>query len=108
MLSLQAALEMAIANFSQTKIPVKELLKCLDSYVALRGRVLFGFPGDCLDQIVLNYKDLWWWISADGLKTAYSRIRSPGYDLLLAPMTSKTTPPTNASPPSIGGRGIRS
>ncbi len=31
-----------------------------------------------------------------------------GYDLLLAPITSKTTPPANASPPSIGGRGIRS
>ena len=26
------------------------------------------------------------------------------YDLLRAPMTSRTTPPTNASPPRIGGR----
>lgn len=49
---------MAVANLSRTKIPVKELHRCLDSYVAPRGRTLFGFPGDCLDQIVRNYKDL--------------------------------------------------
>ncbi len=30
----------------------------------------------------------------------------PGYDLPFAPTTSRTTPPTNASPPTIGGRGI--
>src|ERR1700733_14631276 len=52
---------MAIANSSKTKIPVKQLHKCLDSYVASRGSVFFGFPGDCLDRIVRNYKDLWWW-----------------------------------------------
>src|ERR1700693_5639655 len=34
--------------------------------------------------------------------------RSDRQDQFLAPMTSKTTPPANANPPSIGGRGIRS
>jgi hypothetical protein len=76
---------MAIANSSKTKIPVKQLHKCLDSYVASRGSVFFGFPGDCLDRIVRNYKDLWWWISTDGLKMgvlAPSAPRLSGFDEL--------------------------
>ena len=35
-------------------------------------------------------------------------LRDPGYDFCFAPVTSKAIPPTSISPPSIGGRGIRS
>ena len=37
-----------------------------------------------------------------------SPLRDPGYDFCFAPVTSKAIPPTSISPPSMGGRGIRS
>ncbi len=56
---------MEIAKRSQRVIPVDSLPNNLNTL--LRGRVVFGFPGNYFDQIARNYEGMHWWMSERGL-----------------------------------------
>jgi hypothetical protein len=57
-----------IARQSEKRIPIESLPSDLSRDVFPRGRTVFGFPGDYFDQIARNYDNMWWWVSAGGVK----------------------------------------
>jgi hypothetical protein len=59
-----------IALHSQKPIPVGLLVDSLTLPVLSRGKVLFGYSGDCIDKIVGNYDHLEWWISDKGVNVS--------------------------------------
>jgi hypothetical protein len=59
-----------IALHSQRPIPVDLLVDSLALTILPRGRVLFGYSGDCIDKVVGNYEHLEWWISGKGLNVS--------------------------------------
>jgi hypothetical protein len=59
-----------IALHSQRSIPVDSLVDSLALPILPRGKVLFGYSGDCIDQVLGNREDLEWWISDKGLNVS--------------------------------------
>lgn len=64
-----------IAAHSQTFIPVDSLADSLALPVLPRGKVLFGYSGDCIEQVLGNYENLEWWISTKGLNVSIRNSR---------------------------------
>jgi hypothetical protein len=62
-----------IALHSQKPIPIESLAECLRQPVLSRGRVLFGCPGNCVDEVTSNYDNLEWWVSNKGLNISIGR-----------------------------------
>jgi len=56
-----------IARQSKLPIPIESLPDVLNERVHPRGRTLFGFCGNRIDQIACNYPAMQWWISKNGL-----------------------------------------
>ena len=56
-----------LAIHATSPILVESLSKELNKSIFPRGRVLFGFVGNILDQTVGNYPGLEWWVSDKGL-----------------------------------------
>ena len=65
-----------IAQHAQKPIPIESLADRLSQPLLWRGKVLFGCPGDCLDQVVGNYDNLEWWISNKGLNVSIGSLPS--------------------------------
>lgn len=59
-----------IAKQSRNRIPIESLSDELNQPVLLRGKTIFGSPGDQFDQIAANYTNMQWWISGNGLNMA--------------------------------------
>jgi len=59
-----------IASQSREPIPIQSLADALSETKFVRGKVIFGFAGDKIDQIASNYEDMHWWISKEGLNMA--------------------------------------
>lgn len=57
----------AIARTSEPVIPIARLSPALNSMKLPRGRIIFGFPGYCFDEIARNYQHVIWWVSKSGL-----------------------------------------
>ena len=66
------AIEQLAAN-AAAPISVEHLPEELTTTALPRGRVMFGFVGNILDQIVRNYPDFEWWISDKGLNIGPAR-----------------------------------
>jgi hypothetical protein len=56
-----------IAKHSEKPIPINSLSNALNQTVLPRGRTIFGFPGNYLDQIARNYDGMRWWVSENGV-----------------------------------------
>jgi hypothetical protein len=56
-----------IARQSQPPIPIESLPDVLNETVHPRGRTLFEFCGNRIDQIARNHPAMQWWISKNGL-----------------------------------------
>jgi hypothetical protein len=56
-----------IARRSRKNIPIEFLPKILRHTIHLRGRAIFGFPGNYFDKIACNYACMQWWVSERGL-----------------------------------------
>lgn len=57
----------AIANGAYQPFKVKFVAERLKEHHAIRGRPFFGHAGDKIQEILLNYPTLRWWMEADGL-----------------------------------------
>jgi hypothetical protein len=59
-----------IASQSQRPIAIQSLADDLSRTKFVRGKAIFGFAGDKIDQIAANYEGTHWWISEEGLNIA--------------------------------------
>ena len=57
----------AIADQCGRPFKVKFVSDRLKDHRAIRGRVFFGYAGNQIQQIMVNYPTLRWWMEADGL-----------------------------------------
>ena len=56
-----------IAEHSKKRIPIESIRAPLSTPGWTRGRVFFGNPGDCIEQILSVYPGAQWWVSKQGL-----------------------------------------
>ena len=59
-----------ITSQSQEPIAIQSLADVLSQTELERGKVIFGFAGDKIDQIAANYEGMHWWVSEEGLNMA--------------------------------------
>jgi hypothetical protein len=57
----------AITERSTNPIPIDFISDELKQPVLLRGKVLFGNTGDCIEQVLDNYSQMEWWFTSKGL-----------------------------------------
>ena len=58
-------------------IPIESLSRDLLQKTFSRGRVVFGYAGDELDQIARDYDGMQWWVSDNGLNMAIVTAMTP-------------------------------
>jgi hypothetical protein len=56
-----------ISEESHVRIPIESLAECLSETIFVRGRTVFGRPGDEFDHIAENYENMQWWLTEKGL-----------------------------------------
>jgi hypothetical protein len=59
-----------ITRNASLPINVESLSEALAKPILPRGAVYFGRLGDVLDEIAVNYPDMYWWVSENGLNMA--------------------------------------
>jgi hypothetical protein len=59
-----------IARTASIPINIESLSEELDKPILWRGRVFLGRLGDVLDEVAMNYPNMYWWMSDCGLNMA--------------------------------------
>ncbi len=59
-----------LVEHASDPIPIDALPSELKAKIQSRGRVLFGYVGNLIDEIAYNLPDMYWWISEKGLNMA--------------------------------------
>jgi hypothetical protein len=60
----------AIARHSQMSVMIHSLADVLSKKNLPRGKTIFDTVGNAIDKIAVQYKDVYWWISKEGLNMA--------------------------------------